>query len=161
MTETANTTTTAPVTTTVETTTTPPDERRTVKIEEHAEERKRRQSAEALAAELKAKLDKITAEQMTDLEKAQKAAADALAAAERARVEALRYKIAAKHGIDDTDAELFLTGGDENTMAKQAQRLLERTPTTPRPDPSQGSPGDLALNGDPLLADLKQKLGIA
>lgn len=123
-------------------------------------ERDRATALEKLLNARTAELDTIKQGQLSELEKAQATAAAATKAAEQALTQAMRYKIAAKHGIDDTDAELFLTGSDESTMAKQAQRLLERTPSTPRPDPSQGSPGDLALNGDPLLAALKDKLGI-
>lgn len=117
---------------------------RHVPVEEHAEERKRRQAAESAAAALQKQLDEINAANLSDLERAQKAAADAQAAADKAQAEALRYRIAAKNSISDEDAELFLTGTDEETLARQAARLVERTPTSPRPDPSQGSKGDPA-----------------
>jgi len=50
---------------------------------------------------------------------------------QRIRMESLRLRIAAKHGIstepgkdgDPSDADLFLTGTDEASMTKQAQRL--------------------------------------
>lgn len=61
-------------------------------------------------------------------------------------VEALRWRVAATKGIDPEDVELFLTGTDEDTLTKQAERLAERvqtpgnrvpgegtTPTTPKP----------------------------
>ena len=38
----------------------------------------------------------------------------------------LRSDIAARHGIDATDRDLFLTGADEETLNAQAQRLAER-----------------------------------
>jgi hypothetical protein len=38
----------------------------------------------------------------------------------------LRWRIAAKHGITDEDAELFLTGTDADTLNKQAARLTAR-----------------------------------
>lgn len=129
-------------------------------------ERAARTAAEKSAKELQAKLDEIAAQNMSDLERAQKLAADAAAEAQSAKAEALRYRIASKHQISDEDADLFLTGTDEETLTRQAQRLAERNaaataPGTPRPDPSQGARGsDLALNGDPLLRDLKSKLGI-
>ena len=57
-----------------------------------------------------------------------------------------------------------LQGDDEASLVADAESLMAllNTPTTPKPDPSQGSKGTqaLALNGDPLLADLKSKLGI-
>lgn len=46
--------------------------------------------------------------------------------AEAAKAEALRYRVATKHGISDEDAELFLTGADEETLGRQAQRLSDR-----------------------------------
>jgi hypothetical protein len=129
-------------------------------------ERTARSAAEKSARDLQARLDAIEAQNMSDLERAQKQAADAAAEAQAAKAEALRYRIASKHQIGDEDADLFLTGTDEETLTRQAARLAERyaaaaAPGTPRPDPSQGARGsDLALNGDPLLRDLKSKLGI-
>ena len=105
-------------------------------------ERDARKAAETQAAALQKQLDEINAANLSDLERAQKAAADAQALAEKAQADALRYRIAAKNSISDEDAELFLTGTDEETLSRQAARLVERTPTSPRPDPSQGSKGD-------------------
>ena len=45
-------------------------------------------------------LDDINAANLSDLEKAQKAAKDAEDAAHKATAEALRLRVAAKHGID-------------------------------------------------------------
>lgn len=73
-----------------------------------------------------AKLDEIEAEQMSEVEKAQKRAEEAEAAAEKARTEMLRFRVASKHGISSEDAELFLTGADEETLTAQAQRLADR-----------------------------------
>lgn len=110
------------------------------------EEREARSKAEQLAASLKAQLDTINAEKLTDLEKAQKEAADSKAEAQRLQAEALRWRIAAKNGISDEDAETFLTGIDEESLTKQAERLsaLAKTPSLPRPDPSQGARGTTA-----------------
>lgn len=105
-------------------------------------ERDARTAAEKTAAALQKQLDEINAANLSDLEKAQKEAADAQAAATKAQAEALRYRVAAKNSISDEDAELFLTGTDEDTLTRQAARLVERTPTSPRPDPSQGSKGE-------------------
>lgn len=41
--------------------------------------------------------------------------------------EALRRRVQAAHGIADEDADLFLTGSDEETLTAQAKRLAERT----------------------------------
>lgn len=38
----------------------------------------------------------------------------------------LRWRIAAKHKISEEDAELFLLGTDEETLEKQAKRLVDR-----------------------------------
>lgn len=79
--------------------------------------------------DLKAKadrLDEIEAANKSEIEKANDKAAAAQREAEEAQAEALRWKVAARHGISDEDAELFLTGTDEDTLTKQAERLLER-----------------------------------
>lgn len=109
-----------------------------------AAERDARAVAERQAAALQKQLDEINAANLSDLERAQKEAKDAQAIADKATADALRYRIAAKNSISDEDAELFLTGSDEETLTRQAARLVERTPTSPRPDPSQGSKGAAA-----------------
>lgn len=127
-------------------------------------EREARKAAEKERDDFKRKLDEIASANLSDLERAQKEAADARQAAERASAEALRLRVAAKHGITDEDADLFLTGSDLDTLERQAARLSERAPaaTAPRADLTQGGKDKeaLALNGDPLLNDLKSKLGI-
>lgn len=132
-------------------------------------ERDARSQAEKSAKALQAQLDALQTAQMSDLEKANKAAQDAQAEALKATNEALRYKHAARVGMKDDDAELFLTGSDDATIAKQADRWAEVTaptpPTTANPrvatDPSQGGGGaPPALNSDALEDTLKQKLGI-
>jgi hypothetical protein len=118
-----------------------------------------RNEAKRQAAELKAKLDKIEAANMSDLERAQKEAREAQEAAARATADALRFRVAAQHGISEEDAELFLTGTDADTLTKQATRLKERTPTTPKPDPTQGAQNVPALNGDELTQALARAVG--
>jgi hypothetical protein len=122
-------------------------------------EREARTAAERQAAEYKAKLDKIEAANLTDLERAQKEAADAKEAAARATTDALRFRVASQHGISEEDAELFLTGTDADTLARQATRLKERTPTSPKPDPTQGAQSALPLNGDGLTEALARAVG--
>lgn len=90
-----------------------------------AEERRRASAAEKAAKALQAKLDALEAEKLSKEEKALKDAADAADRAARAEAEALRWRIAAKHGISDDDAELFLTGTDEDTLSRQAERFKE------------------------------------
>lgn len=103
-------------------------------------ERAARAEAEKARAALQKQLDEIEASKLSDIERAQKEAADAKELATKAQAEALRYRIATKHGISDEDAELFLTGADEEALTRQAARLVERTPSTtnPKPDLSQG-----------------------
>jgi len=81
-----------------------------------------------------AKANAEAAKRLAEIEEANKTeaqkSADALAAAQRdaqnARTEALRYKVASKFQVNDEDADLFLTGTDEETLTKQAERLTER-----------------------------------
>jgi hypothetical protein len=122
-------------------------------------ERERANAAEKAAAELKAKLDQIEAANMSDLERAQKEAAEAKDAAAKATAEALRFRVAAQHGISDEDAELFLTGNDLDTLTRQATRLKDRAPTGPQPDLSQGAGGVPALNSDGLTEALARAVG--
>ena len=110
-----------------------------------AAEREARKAAEKAAAEYEKRLKEIEAAQMSDLEKAQAAAKEAQEAAAKATTEALRWKVAAEFAIAAEDAEVFLTGTDEDSIRKQAQRLAElaasKGPTTPKPDLSQGAKG--------------------
>lgn len=122
-------------------------------------ERKRAAKAERDLKAMQTRLDEIEAAKLSDLERAQKQAADAASEAEKARAEVLRYRIAAKHGITDDDAELFLTGSDEETLTRQAERLAARAaeaekPRSPKPDPNQGRTITGSL--DPRSADLAQ-----
>jgi hypothetical protein len=45
---------------------------------------------------------------------------------EATKREALKRRVQAAHGIADEDADLFLTGTDEETLTAQAKRLAER-----------------------------------
>lgn len=104
-------------------------------------EREARTAAEKTSAALQKQLDDIAAANLTELEKAQKAATDAQEVATKATTEALRLRVAAKHGISDEDADLFLTGSDQETVERQAAALVARTSTSPKPDLSQGASG--------------------
>jgi hypothetical protein len=114
---------------------------------------KLRQESAKYRTEAKANAD--AAKRLAEIEESQKSeaqkAADRIAALEKqaidAQREALRFKVASANDISAEDAELFLTGADEETLTKQATRLKERTsPAAPRPDRSQGGktnpPGD-------------------
>lgn len=91
---------------------------------------------EAAKYRTEAKTNADAAKKLAEIEDANKSeiqkAADAKAAAEKerdeARAEALRLRIATKHGISDPDdIDLFLTGTDEETLTKQAERLGQRS----------------------------------
>lgn len=94
--------------------------------------KKLRDEAAKYRTEAKANAD--AAKRLAAIEEANKTEAqkqaDALAAAQReatqAKADALRFKIAAKFGVSDEDTDLFLTGSDEETLTRQAQRLTER-----------------------------------
>lgn len=114
--------------------------------------------AKAREWERRAKDNKTAADELAQIKESQKSeaekAAERLSAAEK-RAEAaesavLRFKIAAKHGISDEDATEFLTGTDEETLTRQAERLSKLTseaskPRTPKPDPNQGTSGNPAM----------------
>lgn len=128
--------------------------------------KKLRDEAAKYRTEAKANAD--AAKRLAEIEEAQKSEAEKVAdrlaqaekAAEDARREALRFKIAAKFQVSDEDADLFLTGSDEETLTKQAERLAARNeeagkPRAPKPDPNQGrTPNGVPL--DPRSADLAQ-----
>lgn len=128
-------------------------------------ERRRANAAEREAKLLKSRLDEIESAQLSEAEKAKRRADEAEARAQAAEAGALRWRIAAKHGISDDDAELFLTGNDEDTLNRQAQRLAERTTPQSKSDglyvPAEGKvPGAPALNSDDLEVALRNKLNI-
>lgn len=76
-------------------------------------------------AEKALRFDEIEAASLSEQEKARKLAKDAEDRAAKAETEVMRWKIAARHGISDSDAELFLTGSDEETLTRQAERFKE------------------------------------
>lgn len=126
-------------------------------------ERDARKAAEKAATELQAQIDALNAEKLSDLEKAQLEAKTAQEAAAKAAKEALRYKYAAKHGISEEDAELFLTGETEDAVAAQAERLAARASSpnmTPKPDLTQGGAGTppTGSKGDIFASFLESKL---
>lgn len=73
-----------------------------------------------------AQLDAIEEANKSELEKANERADQAERDRDQQRVESLRWRVAAKHGITDADADLFLTGTDEETLTRQAERLAAR-----------------------------------
>jgi len=73
------------------------------------------------------KLDELEAASKTEAERAAERLALLEREATQARADALRFKIAAKFQVSEDDADLFLTGTDEETLTRQAQRLTDRT----------------------------------
>lgn len=128
-----------------------------------AAERDARKAAEKANAELTARLKEFEDSKLSELELAKRTADESATELARLRTENVRTSVALSKGVP-ADLVEFLTGDTEEEVAAKADLLLARlgTPGIPKPDPSQGSKGPqaLALNGDPLLADLKSKLGI-
>jgi uncharacterized protein (DUF885 family) len=125
-------------------------------------ERDARKQAEKTAAELTARLKEFEDSKLSELDRAKKEAAETSAELARLRSENTRSKVAIEKGVP-ADLIEFLTGDTEGDIAAKADLLLARlnTPGTPKPDPSQGAKGEAnALNGDPLLDTIKNKLGL-
>lgn len=126
-------------------------------------ERKRANALDKQLKAFQAEREADEAAKLTELERAQKAAKDASERLAEYEKTTMRQKVALDTGLP---AALVarLQGDDEASLVADAESLMAllNTPTTPKPDPSQGAKGSqaLALNGDPLLADLKSKLGI-
>lgn len=127
--------------------------------------------AEARKWEARAKENAVKARRADELEESQKSeiqkAQERADAAERelatTKQETLRLSVAAKHGVP---AHL-LSGSNEDEIEASAQALIEFRGEQATPDqvrlviPTEGgAPAPAALNGDPLLASLKSKLGI-
>jgi hypothetical protein len=125
--------------------------------------------AEARKWEERAKANKTAAEKLAEIEEASKTAeqkaAERLQSAEKRAVEleqkADRAEVAAEKGVPIG----LISGSTRAEMEASADALIEfrgaSTPSSPKPDPSQGAKGDgTALNGDPLLDTLKNKLGL-
>lgn len=82
------------------------------KAEKHDEAEEANKSELTKAQDEKAKADDETAK--------------AKAERDEAKADALRLRVAIKHNVSDEDADLFLTGTDEATLTKQAERLSQR-----------------------------------
>lgn len=125
--------------------------------------------AKAREWEKRAKENSTAAARLAELEEAQKSeqqrASERAEAAEKElaamRLDALKARVALAKGLP-ADLVDRLRGDTEDELADDADRLLALIqPGKPRGDVAQGPRGeDLALNGDPLLASLKDKLGI-
>lgn len=93
--------------------------------------------SKAREQEKRAKENADAAKRLAEIEDAQKSetqkAGERIAALEAqvaaSQRDALRFKVAARFGIADEDADLFLTGSDEDTITRQAERLAARSDT--------------------------------
>lgn len=117
--------------------------------------------AEAKKWESRAKENKGAADKLAEIEEANKTEAqknaERLAAAEKTAADAtrsaLKFKIAAKFQIGDEDADLFLSGTDEDTLTKQAERLSQRVEDRKKQGnhvPREGAPPSSAAPSDEL-----------
>lgn len=97
-----------------------------------------------------AKANAEAAQRLAQLEESQKTEAQIQAEKiaelekqiEGATVQAVRARMAAKYQIAPEDADLFLTGSDEETVEAQAKRLAERVSASknnPPPVPKEGT----------------------
>jgi hypothetical protein len=116
------------------------------------------------AETLRLKLQQFEDAQKSEAQKLAERAEQAERERDALRVESLRARVAIAKGLP-ADLMEFLTADDEDELNAQADRLMARLapadPARPRADIDQGArPGPLALNGDPLLDSLKNKLGI-
>jgi hypothetical protein len=112
------------------------------------------------------KLKEFEDRDLSELERAQRAAQEAKAEVEKVPTlvaTQLRDHLVRVHEISDDDRDLFLTASDPETLLKQVARLVEKAPVTtgPKPDLTQGGAGKPpALNSNALEEALKTKLGI-
>jgi len=125
-------------------------------------ERKRANALDKQLKAFQAERDAAEAEKLTELERAQKAAKEASDRLAEYEKTTMRQKVALDTGLP---AALVarLQGDDEESLIADAESLIAllNTPPTPKPDPSQGAKGEAhALNGDPLLSTIKNKLGL-
>lgn len=110
------------------------------------------------------KLAEIEDANKSEIERAASRAETAERERDEARAEVMRLRVATKHGISDEDADLFLTGTDEETLTKQAQRLAKRAedsgkPRPPQPDRNQGrSSGGGTSTADQFAAAIQSAL---
>lgn len=125
-------------------------------------ERKRANALDKQLKAFQAEREAAEAAKLTELERAQKAAKEASDRLAEYEKTTMRQKVALDTGLP---AALVgrLQGDDEASLIADAESLMAllNTPTTPKPDPSQGAKGEAAaLNGDPLLSTIKNKLGL-
>lgn len=116
------------------------------KLRSEAAEYRTKAKANADAAD---ELARIKESQKTEAEKAAERLAELEAENLTTKAELIRLRVASKHGISAEDAELFLTGTDEDSLIKQAERLAAMEPAkkprgsyVPNEGKNPNSPGD-------------------
>jgi hypothetical protein len=135
-----------------------PDPKPTETVEfwkQKAREQEKRAKENAEAAK---RLAEFEAANKSEIEKANDAKAAAEKAAAEAKAEALRWKVAAKFGISDEDADLFLTGTDEETLTKQAERLAGRAEERRKNGNVVPKEGSTSTPTDDPMRDFTRKL---
>lgn len=113
-------------------------------------------------AEAKTRLDELEQANQTELEKANSRVTAAEQERDQAKAEMLRYRVAAQHGVSDEDTELFLTGTDEDTLTKQAKRLVDRESERKKQGnhvPREGAPSSTASNNEDERAAVRTLFG--
>jgi hypothetical protein len=117
-----------------------------------AKERRQRQTLER-------ELQKLKDRDLSELERAQRQAADATKRLEQLEAESLRQRVALKAGIPAEHIHR-LHGSTEDELEKDAAELAKLlTPKGPKPDHTQGSRAD--RQGPPNMNDLlRQAAGI-
>lgn len=117
--------------------------------------------------EKRAKANADAAKRLAEIENSQKSEAERNADrikqlendAAEARREALRFKVASKHGISAEDADLFLTGSNEETLTKQAERLKDRTPAVTSFEHGTRTPAAAQSGNDHMNARIRRAAG--
>lgn len=92
-------------------------------------------------AEAAKRLAELEESQKTEAQKQAEKIAELERQIEGATVQALRARMAAKYQIDPEDADLFLTGSDEETVEAQAKRLSERVSASKKNPPPVSKEG--------------------
>ena len=108
-----------------------------------AAEREARKQAEKLNATLTARLKEIEDANLTELEKAQREAEESRTALAKLQRENDRNRVAIEKGVP-SDLIEFITGDTAEDMAAKADILVSRlnaSPSTPKPDRTQGASG--------------------
>lgn len=118
----------------------------------HAREWEKRAKANATAAQ---RLKEIEDAQKTEAQRLSEQLAEAQRAAQESQAQALRLRLALKHGISDEDAEVFLTAADEETLTRQAERLaaLRSQPTQNGRQPVEALKSGALPAGEPATVD--------